>query len=482
MSTSHRRILSAISLLGGSSAIGVGLSILRTKMVALVLGPAGIGLIGLMQSLVAAASALGGLGIANAAPRQAAAELAERGEDGLAEVRHGLVRATLLAALVAGVGLFLLRAPVARLIVGDPAVAPVVGAMGLAVALTIAGGSITAYLAGIGKVGSVALVNLASAVLTTIAAAVLVLTMGEDGIVPYLLSIPLGVLLAGLWVARPRGRKAPSAASQAGWTQARRLIALGTPLMVGTFVALGSHLALRTILQHRLGIEELGVFQAAFTLSTTYVGFMFQAIASDFYPRLSGVITDPERAGALIDEQTETTLLLAGPLIIGLIGFAPLVLHILYAERFAGGATTLQWQVLADILRIASWPLGYALLASARNRLYLGFEILAAAALAGSAFLLVSSMGIVAGGLAFVVSNGLYLVAVAVTQRAGGKLPWTTRTMALFFALLGLAGLVLALARVSAMAGYVAGLGIAALWGLGALRRLRGLLARKQAA
>ena len=93
----------------------------------------------------------------------------------------------------------------------------------------------------------------------------------------------------------------------------------------------------------------------------TYIGFVLGAMATDYYPRLTAVINDHAQASKLVNEQTEMALLLAGPVLLAMITFAPWVIHLLYAASFTPAAEVLRWQVLGDILKVASWPMGFVL-------------------------------------------------------------------------------------------------------------------------
>ncbi|MBN8493399.1 MAG: hypothetical protein J0M00_18475 [Burkholderiales bacterium] len=59
-SSSYRQILRSTSIIGGAAALNIGIGLLRMKAVALLLGPAGVGLIGLATNVVALVSNVAG--------------------------------------------------------------------------------------------------------------------------------------------------------------------------------------------------------------------------------------------------------------------------------------------------------------------------------------------------------------------------------------------------------------------------------------
>ena len=479
MQTSHRQILRATSLLGGAGLANIVISILRNKVVALLLGPSGLGLVGLLLSLVQTASALGGLGISNAAVREVAVKRVSDDPADISATRAGIRLGTVLAAIVSALLLFLCRQPIADHVLERPDLAAMVGWMAPAVALSIITASQTSLLTGYGRVGAVASAGVLGAALSTAAGVAVLLIWGEKAVLAYILAVPIGAAAAVYLLARRIERVAFASFSTAAG-QARRLILFGAPMMLGTFVALGSQFVLRAIVNAEANLHELGLFQAALALSFTYVGVLLQSISSDFYPRLSAVIEDRETSIRLVNEQTETLLMLAGILVLGLIALAPLALHVLYAGAFAEAAEALRWLLLGNLIMIASWPFGFCLLAQARSRIYLALEISAATVTIVVARLLVPRFGMEGAAIATMVSAATYFVLVSNITSRTGRAAWRRKTHLLFWSLLGAASLVFALASHDFMWGAVAGCGLALLWTAVVFRELRTIVFPKR--
>ncbi|WP_300974833.1 O-antigen translocase [Sphingomonas sp. LHG3406-1] len=472
--SSHRRILAATALIGSASVVNVGFGIVRMKVAALILGAAGVGLIGLMQSLVSFAGSVGGLGTQQSAMRQVAAGRADGGRDGEAAVRAALLRVTIACALAAGLLVWLLRATIAQQLFGDPSLARTVGWMAPGVALTIVAGSQTALLAGLGRVADVARTTVLGAILATIAGVALLFVWREQAIIPYLLVAPGATVLASWYFTFriERHRALPGRWRQ----QAALLVRLGVATLASALILQGAQLAVRGILNAKLGLADVGLFQAAYVLSSTYIAFVLQAMSSDYYPRLSAAIGKPDEAVRLVNEQTEVTLLLAGPFVLALLGLAPLVLNLLYSSEFAAAAAALRWQILADVLRLASWPLGFALLAAARGRLFVSLEVIAALVLIGVCAWLVPSLGIVAPGIAMTIMYAVYLPLVFVAVRRTLPLRWSRAVVRIFALLCGTSLLAFTAAASSEWAGAIIGTLLAAIWAAVAYRRLSGQL------
>jgi enterobacterial common antigen flippase len=69
---SHGQVLKSSMMIGGSMGVGFFIGIFRTKAMALLLGPAGVGLFGLYWSISELARSIAGMGINTSGVRQIA--------------------------------------------------------------------------------------------------------------------------------------------------------------------------------------------------------------------------------------------------------------------------------------------------------------------------------------------------------------------------------------------------------------------------
>ena len=434
MASSHRQILRSSSIVGGASLVNLTLGLVRMKAAALILGPAGVGIIGLMQNLVTTGAAVAGMGVGGAANFQLAAGRAERGDEGEGIVRRALYWATLFLALAGAAVTWAAREPIARLAPGDQSYAGAVGWLAIGVALTVALNSQNALLAGLRRIGDLGRVALISGLLATLVALISLLWLGGGAILIFVLCFPLANVVVAVFytsrLPRPASGNTPLSALGAQW---RELVSLGFAMMISGLIVAVGQLIVRSLIKQRLGLVELGLFQAAWTLSMTYVVLVLQAMGADYYPRLSAAIKDREIANRLVNEQTEVVLLLAGPVLLVILGGAPWILHLIYSSEFRGAAALLRWQVLGDLLMVTSWPTAFILIAAGDGRTYAGIQLLAILVFVGLTWLLLPALGVEASGVAFLGMYAVYFPAVywAARRRSGFRLqPGNIRLLA----------------------------------------------------
>lgn len=471
---SYRQIVRSSLIIGGSTIINILIGLLRTKAVALLLGPAGVGLIGLLQNLMNVAANVAALGLRTAGTRQIAKAVGRNDVHAIAATRLALFWGTITLALVGAAGIWLLRNLLAAQVLADPGRATQVGWLAFGVAMSVAASSQSALLTGLRRIGDLARISLASSILATIAGVAAVLISPDYGLVVFVLATPVSSFILGLWVVRRLGRlETPSISLVVVFAQLGKMLQLGAAFMIAGVATLLGELAVRTLISRGPGAGALGEFQASWTISVTYTGLVLGAMGADYYPRLASAIHDADAANRLVNEQTEVALLLAGPMFIGVIGIAPWIIEALYSKDFHEAAAILQWQALGDILKIASWPLGYFILAFANARMYLLSEITANAVFVAVAWFALPRMGIEATGVSFLLMYALYLpFAFWISFRRSGFV-WTRRVTVHFTALVVTAIVVFLTAGWSQKGGAIIGSVAALIAALHAIGRLR---------
>ena len=254
------------------------------------------------------------------------------------------------------------------------------------------------------------------------------------------------------------------------------MLKLGIPLMAAGLLTLITQLVVRSIIVREIGLDASGYFQAAWAISMTYIGFVLGAMGSDYYPRLTEVINDHGRAGKLVNEQAEMALLLSAPALLAMVTLAPWIISLLYAESFAPAIEILRWQVLGDILKVSSWPMGFIVLALGRGGVFIGTQLTWNVMYLGAIVLGIHEYGLIVAGIGFWIAYLILygVVAMVAMRLIGFKLD---RRNGLFTLMLSLAGgLILFLSTQSSWAGFTAGLLLTGIVSIYSFRRLDSLI------
>lgn len=464
---SYSQILRSSIIIGGASILNILIGLCRTKAAAVLLGPAGVGLIGLFQNMITMASTVAGLGFGNVGTRQIAEAAARADDSAVVAARRALFWGTLVLASTGALIFWALRDLLALSVVGDSNSKFQVQWLALGVAFTVGASSQSALLNGLRRIGDIARVSVFSALLSTILGVGVLLCWGQSGIIAFVLAAPACTLVLGYFFAsrlpKPIGCPTPWPLLISQW---RTLARLGTAFMLAGVVATFAQLLVRILIQRKYGADGSGNFQASWQISMTYLGFVLSAMGTDYYPRLTASIDDHNATNRMVIEQTEVALLLAGPVLVVMMGLAPWIIHILYSHEFRQAQTILRWQVIGDLLKILSWPLGFVLLASGNGKAFLFTETVGFAFFVALTWCGLNFFGVQAAGLAFVGMYVVYLPMVYWLAHRKTGFGWPRKIWRQFFVLLALCSATKILAEWSIAAG--ATLGILAASGLAA--------------
>ena len=402
----YGQILRSSALIGGSSALNIIVSIVRAKAVALLLGPAGLGIVGLYTSVFEVAQSIAGMGINSSGVRHIAEAVGSGETDRVAKTAVVLRRTSMILGILGALLLIVLCRPVSRWTFGTDEFAVPVALLSLAVFFQLISLGQVALIQGMRRIGDLARVSVLVAFCSTGISLVLVYFFRERGIVPSLVASSAVTLVISWWHRRKIQIPAATVTVMETRQEAGALLSLGSAFMATAVLTTGAAYAIRTLVGHRIGLEAAGLYHAAWALGGLYVGFILQAMASDFYPRLTAVANDNSECNRLVNEQAQMSVLLAGPGVIATLTFAPYVITIFYDSTFAGAVEPLRWICLGMALRVVAWPMGFIILARGERNILLWTEIAAAVVHVALAFSLVGPFGLAGATMAFV---GLYV-------------------------------------------------------------------------
>ena len=475
---SYHRILRSTSIIGGASFINIVIGVLRTKVLAVLLGPAGVGLASLYSGLMGTASTVATMGLGPVGTRQIAEACSKNDAHAIRVARRALFLGTMVLASAGGLVVWSLRSVLAVHALGSASYSGAVGWLSIGVVLSVAGASQGALIQGMRRIGDIARLSVFGSAISTILGIALLWRWGKAGLVAYVLIAPLASFVLGhVYVSRlpAAGKEAVTLPELA--REWEMLLRLGMAMVGAGLVNQLAQLWIRIYVARTLGTQSLGQYQAAWAISMQYVSFVLMAMGTDYYPRLTGVIHDHKAARNLVNEQTEIATLLSAPVFIAMIALAPWVIHLLYAASFTPAIEILRWQVLGDVFKVACYPAAFLILAAGDGITYFLTETAAWLVIAGLITSLAPTMGLQITGIAYLVNYALYLPLVYLLARWRIDFHWSRSVLILSivtFAICVGVDIMVALTRWGMLVGCVAAV-MFAVFSLGRLTHMSNL-------
>jgi PST family polysaccharide transporter len=437
----YGQILKSSALIGVSSAVEIGLRIVRTKGMAILLGPSGVGLLGLYMSIADLAQTLAGMGINSSGVREIARVAGTGQAEGIGHTVRTLRRTSILLGGIGAALLVSFSTPISTLTFGGEQPASYVALLSLVVLFRLTAAGQQAVIQGMRRIADLARIAAWDALLGTCVTLTLVYWLSDAGLVPALVAAAATNLLLSWWY----GRKVEITPAPARSDQVRQtvssLLKLGSAFMASGLLMMGSAYAIRVIVLRVSGVEAAGLYQSAWTIGGLYLGFILQAMGTDFYPRLTAASHDDTESNRLVNEQTQIGLLLAGPGVLATLALTPIVITVLYSAQFQAAVEPLRWICLGMMLRVITWPLGFILVARGLRGFFVGIDLAYALVHIGLAWVCVTRWGVPGAGVAFFGSYLFHAVAIyPLARRVSGfrYSPANQRLLALFVTLIGL--------------------------------------------
>lgn len=402
----YAQILKSSALVGGSSVLSVAVNVVRAKAMALLLGPAGVGLVGLFSSILNLTHSVAGMGINQSGVRQIAEATGSAETERIARTAAVLQRTSMVLGILGAVALVVFRRTVSIWTFGTDAYSGSVALLSVGVLVWQISDGQAALIQGMRRISDLARISVLGAVGGSVLSLVLVYFLRDKGVVPSLVGAAVATLIVSWRYRRTVDIPRVSLTIDQIREEAGALLTLGSAFMASAALTTAAAYVVRIIVRDRIGLEAAGLYQAAWALGGLYVAFILQAMGSDFYPRLTAVANDHDECNRLVNEQAHVSILLAGPGVVATLTFAPVVIALFYHTTFAGAVEPLRWICLGMALRVVAWPMGYILMAKGVRGVLMGVEIAATFVHIGLAFVLVRRLGLPGATMAFF---GLYI-------------------------------------------------------------------------
>lgn len=342
-----------IALLGGAQALILVAGLLRWKIIALFLGPSGVGIAGIIDQAAQVVLQLGALNIPTAALRFLAIARQNRGAAGFAGLYRAFLRMLLSATAIAAVGalmVYLLRPGTLGVGMGSYRTAVIFALV--AVPLTGATNLLRNVLATLHRHRTVALILLGSSALLA-ASTVLGLRVGGLGgayLAAFIVAAATVSALHGVVKTTLVETPGQNTGALLGLLKAHPDIVRFsiTLYAVGFAVPLGYSLVRWTVLG-QLGIEEAGFLAAAYTVAAGLRAVFSAASTQYLIPLTSRDLPKQERATE-VARYIRTLALLLLVAALPLLLFPHELLVTLYSRKFISATDVIGIFILAEIV------------------------------------------------------------------------------------------------------------------------------------
>lgn len=367
-------IVKVFSLTSVSTLVKMCTGLVSIKVVALIIGPAGVALLGQLNNFVAIVLSFAGGGINNGVTKYTASYRSSPYT--LAGYLSTGLRLTVVFGLLLGLLLVIFGEPLSRAVLLSTGYSFVFRLFGLTLLLYAANNFILSVVNGFKEFRRFVIINIAGSIVGLLFTVGLVIMSGLRGALAAVVTYQSVVLVITLWAVRKAPwLKAANFALRFDRHIAARYLRYSLMALVSAMMLPVAQLLLRGYMMSEISDTAAGWWEGMCRISNVYLMVVTTSFGVYYLPRLSEITDSRElRAEILKAFRLIAPLLLAG---FAAIYFARyFIVRLLFSEAFEPMTGLFAWQMAGDFLKISSWLVAFVMIAKAYTRLYITTEIL----------------------------------------------------------------------------------------------------------
>lgn len=372
--------MKATSLFGGVQVLQILIAIGRGKVLAMLLGPEGTAISNLLIRPLQLITAATNLGLDQSAVKEISGKHAQGDETATFRTIAILKRLVWVTALSGAIIMALFSPLLSEITFDNQDYTWSFVWLGLALAFNQLAMSRIAILQGLRKLAFLAKANLYGALAGFLVTIPLYYFFSFDGILPAIVATAGFLFFFAHYFAKKEISKYPKIATKEAFGEGKEMIRLGLSMSVSGIIGLLVAYLILVYVRMEGGKLEAGYYAAGIVILNNYVGLIFNAMATDYFPRLSAICNDKKATAQTVFEQAFIGVLLISPIVVAFVALAPIIIPLLYSGEFDNSVALVRWGILGMVFKAASWSMGYVILAKGDSKLFvktaLGFNTL----------------------------------------------------------------------------------------------------------
>lgn len=378
--SSYQQIIRATSIFGSVQVFNVIVAIVRAKLIAIFIGPAGMGIAALLNATINIISGICSMGIEVSAVKHISSHYKDEDLDAISGPASVVKRIALITGIAGTILTIALANWLSRLTFGNSAHTMAFVLLSITLLLKQLSTGELVILQGMRKIKLLAKANFYGNLAGLVFSVPLYYFYRIDAIVPTIIVSTFCAMVFSFFYSNKVRINKVALSNKEAFKEGKSMIKLGMVLTFSSVLTLVSSYLIQIYLGNTAGIEMVGFYNAAFTLLNSYVGLLFVAMSTDYFPRLSANIDDAPKIRQAVIEQSSIGILIITPIIILFLAFSETIVHLLFSKDFLVIIPMIAIGIVGMLFRVVSFSLGYMILAKADTKLFIkntiGFNIL----------------------------------------------------------------------------------------------------------
>lgn len=370
----YKHILKSTTLFGGVQAVTALISIIRSKIIALLLGPSGIGIAGLLNSAINLISGFTSMGLETSAVKFISQKKLEKSQYNVSKIIAVLKKILWLTGTAGALLMIVFSSFLSKITFANENYTIAFVWLSITLLLKQLSNGQIAILQGFQKLNFLAKANLWGSFTGLIISIPLYYYFRIDAIVPAIIISSITILFFSWFYARKIKIEQMKIPNEDVIREGKDMIRLGIMLSLSALMVTLVTYVLQVFISS-YGIKEVGFYSAGITLLNSYVGLIFSSMSSDYFPRLSSVNTDNDKVRNVVSQQSFISILIITPIIIVFLGFSHYIIRILFSLEFISIVPMVSFGIVGMLFRSVSLSMGYILIAKGDSKIFIKYGL-----------------------------------------------------------------------------------------------------------
>lgn len=394
--------LKSILGMGFASGIQVLVNILKVKIIAVLLGTAGVGVTSFINNIITTIIPISSLGMNQGIIKEISNNI-----DNKRKIKSIIVTAyltTIILSICITIFLIIFDKSISILNIDSFDKKYTYIAMISIPFLTFNQVNI-ALINGFKKIKILGLANIISSIITLVISVGLTYWYGLDGAVIAIFATAIISSFTYWYLGRSREYRIIKGVTEFyNMALLKILIKYGIVALYTMFLSNMYVLVVRKIIISRIGIDSAGVFQADWALINQYLGLVLSSLGVYLIPTLCS-LKDKKEINNELNSTLKIIVLIAMPIMLCIIIFGKIVIIFFYSTKFLEAAEILPLFVLGDILKCVAWVIGAPMWTIPKLGKLAVLNTLDFIVITGTTYLFIDKLGLFSIAIGYILMN-----------------------------------------------------------------------------
>lgn len=369
--------LKGTTLFGGVGILNILISIVKSKIVAILLGPTGMGVLGLFNSAVDLINKGTNFSLRTSAVKDISGAYASGDSNRISKI-YSVFRKLILLTGMLGLVVCCISSPYLSVSsFGDYSYTIPFIILSLSFPIIQLSDGLNVLMQGTRNLKLLAKSNVVGNLVSLISVVPIYFLWGLNGVV-YTVVVGYGVHLLITWYYAKKIKIETYIVSfKESIKEGKNMLKMGLMISLqGVLVALSAYIV-RVYLSYVNSVEEVGLYMAGFYIINTYTGIIFSGMSTEYYPRIASMSEDNSKIFKAVESQSKLSIMLLAPLISTFILLGDKAIWLLYSEEFLSTTMMINISMLGMFFKAPSWCLGYVFLGKGDSKAFFWNEFVA---------------------------------------------------------------------------------------------------------